>query len=869
MKIFNKISPLLLFAVTVLIGCAPGRKNPVSKTFHNTTAHYNAYFIANENVKAIEASLNSSYQWNYNKVLPVYIKFDTTDTKAFEDQLKEIIEKASIAIQRHPGSAWEDDAYILVGKARFYGYEFQDAVETFKYVNTHSKNDNARHEALIELMHTFIKNNEINNAIAVSDFLKREDLNKKNLKNLYLNRAYLYESREDLDKMVNNLVKAEQYIKNNKLRARINFIIGQIYQELGFDAEAYHNYKKVLRSNPSYELSFYTKLNMAQVSELANTSDSKKIRKYFKKLLSDTKNEEYKDKIYYEIGNFELKQGNLTEAIDAYKSSARTSVSNNRQKGYSYWQLGKIYYDSLKNYELAKNYYDSTISVLPKDEEAYEEIAARQSILEEFVRQINIIENNDSLLALAAMDTASLNKFLDEYIAQKNEEEAKRKEEQKKADRRNALAALNDNSGDFVPIGTEEEGTTWYFYNTSAVSKGTNDFKRVWGDRILEDNWRRRNKQATTVGLPTANNQTNSEEDQNTKTGKNNNKETDKNESSLSRESLIATIPYDSGTQANLLLEVDNAHYELGKIYHFQLDEDLNAINTFDTLLVRFPRTEHKPEVLYLLYLLSKEYDTIKQEDYKNRLLQEFSNTIYAKLIANPNYREESQAIKSKLEKLYKEAYEHYLSKNFKPAMNIVNQALKDHPNNDFSDNLALLKVLIIGKTENIYKYQFELNSFVKQYEESELVPYAEKLITASEQHQINLINSSKAKFKTNLEKKHLMVIAYENKENAATQVSQYVDAEMQLIDEAKDLRLGNLILSDKYAVILINDFPDKTNAMDFLTVYNNKSQLENQFKNLKFVKFVITNDNFNILYQTKELDSYEKFFERNYKQNQ
>ncbi len=872
MKIHQGISLFTLFGLLIMAGCAPGRKNPVSKVFHNTTAHYNAYFIAHENVKAIEKSLNDGYQWNYNKVLPVFIAFDTTDTQAFEDQLKEIIEKSSIAIQRHPGSAWEDDAYILVGKARFYSYEFQDAVETFKYVNTRSKNDNARHEALIELMHTFIKNNEINNAIAVSDYLKREELNKKNLKNLYLNRAYLYEKREDLDKKVSNLVKAEPYIKDKKLRARINFIIGQIYQELGFDAEAYHNYRKVLRSNPSYELSFYTKLNMAQVSELANTSDSKKIRKYFRKLLNDPKNEEYQDKIYFEIGNFELKQGNLAKAIEAYKSSARTSVNNNRQKGYSYWQLGKIYYDSIKNYELAKNYYDSTISVLPKDEESYEAIAQRQSILEEFVTHINVIKNNDSLLALAAMDTASLNRFLDDYIAEKKEEEAKRKAAEKERERRNKLAALNDNSTDLIPLGAQGEGTTWYFYNTSALSKGKNDFKRIWGDRPLEDNWRRSTKQ--TIGFETTKaesqtSSTSSNELTASLSSESSGKETLEKEEGLTRSTLIATIPYDSASQATLKDQLDHAHYELGKIYHFKLEEDLNAIHTFDTMLVRFPKSEHRPEVLYLLYLLSEDYDTLKRVVYKNMLLSEFEHSVYAKLIANPNYLEESQAIKSKLEKLYKTAYNHYLDKNYKEALSIANDALKEFPENSFIDHMALLRVLIIGKTENIYKYQFELNSFIKQYAESPLVPYAQKLITASEQHQINLISSSKAKFNPNIDKKHLMVIAYQNKDNAATEVSKFVDEEMKNIQEAEGLRLGNLILSQEYAVILVNEFQTKEEALKFLSLYDQKSTLENQFKTLKFAKFVITNDNFNILYQTKELEAYKKFFDRNYIQNQ
>ncbi|MGK0251140.1 MAG: hypothetical protein ACI81G_000576, partial [Gammaproteobacteria bacterium] len=191
------------------------------------TAHYNAYFIANERIKEISLTIEEGYDWNYNKILPIFAQFDTTDSKNLEAQLEDCIEKASIAIQRHPGSRWEDDSYVLVGKARHFGSEFADAIETFKYVNKHSENDDTRHEALIELVKAFVEFDEINNAIAVSDYLKKEDLSNKNLRNLYLNRAYMFQKRNDLDQLVQNLVQADKYMSNGEERARIDFIIGQ------------------------------------------------------------------------------------------------------------------------------------------------------------------------------------------------------------------------------------------------------------------------------------------------------------------------------------------------------------------------------------------------------------------------------------------------------------------------------------------------------------------------------------------------------------------------------------------------------------------------------------------------------------------
>ena len=827
----------------------------MSKVFHNTTAHYNAYFIANEKIKGVEQTLEDGYVWNYNRTLPVYIEFDTTETSPLKPELQEVLEKCALSIQRHPGSNWEDDAYILVGKARFYGFEFTDAVETYKYVNTHSENDNARHEALVELMRTFVKNNELRNANEVSDYLKKEKLSKKNLKNLYLNRAYMYQEREDLNQLVGNLVKAEELITNNKLKARVNFIIGQIYQELGYESNAYDYYRNVLKNNPSYELFFYTKLNIAQVTELTDNSDSRRVRKYYDKLLADQKNLEYRDKIYYEIGNFELKQGNLREAIEAYKASAESSINNNRQKGYSFWELGKIYFDSLGSYELAKAYYDSTISVLPKDEEAYESIKERQEILGDFVKNITTIRRNDSLLNLAYMDSTAMLAVLDSVIAAKTLEMEEEKKRERK--RRRQAASFNTANAGIINTGSGGGTGTWYFYNTSAVGRGQSEFRRVWGDRPLEDNWRRSEKQLSL----------NSEEDaiaaQGGQTTKGSETEPPEETGSgvPSLESLLATIPFDTATQNKMLTEVEIAHYELGKIYHFQLQEDPKAVLTFEQLLRRFQQSDYRPEVLYLLFLIA---ETEASELYKSKLIAEFPNSIYAKLAINPNYREESNAITAKLQKVYNEAYQLYLNKEFKKSRNMVENALRQYPDNEFTDNIALLRIMIIGKTEDVYKYQFELNSFIKTYEDSDLQEYVAELIKAAEAYQLNLVNSSQARFSTNLKKKHLYAIVYEIKDDAANKMSTFINTKLAGMKRT-DLTYANLIFDDNRGVLIVNEFENKEIAEAFLGDFREGKTVSNEFKSIKVSDFIISDSNFNTLYQTKELDAYLKFYRNNY----
>lgn len=816
--------------------------------------------MADEYITEIEGLIEDGHDWNYNLVLPVFPQFDSTISGSYTAQIEDCIEKASLAIQRHKGSKWEDDAYVLVGKARFYGLDYVNAVETFKYVNTKGKDEKSKHEALVALMRTFIEYKEFNNAIAVSDYLKKEKLNKTNLKNLYLTRGYLYQKSDDLDYMVQNLIQAEPLISNLKERARINFIIGQVYQSLALDGEAYRYYRKTLKSNPLYELSFYTKLNMAQVTQLAKKDDAKKVRKYFKKLLKDRKNEEFKDKIYYEMANFEIRNNDLDLGISLFNSSIQASDKNKRQKAHSYWSLGKIYYDSLTNYKLAKLYYDSTLSVLPKDEKEYLQIEKRQKILENFVNQLNIIQVNDSLINLTLLGTDSLTSYLNNYIEKKEAEEKTKRKAQKEKAKNEARLAANSSNGAFgenqKDIGSNNyEGSVWYFYNEAVVTRGNNEFKRTWGERVLEDNWRRKNS------ISTINNN-----QQDSRSSEQEKQESEKeSEFKIDISELLATLPDTEEKKSVLLAEIEEATYQLGNIYNFDLNEKQNATDTFESFHDRFSSSEYRNEVMYLLYIIFKEVDNIPKSDfYKNLILEESPESIYAKIIINPNYRAESQAATEKLKRVYAKAYDFYRDGDFKSSLNLINDGLREYPDNDFTDNMTLLKILVHGKSESIYKYQYELNNFIATFTSSELLPYVDSLVTASEQYQINLVNSTKAKFKTKFNKPHFFVFAYETDQELSDALPIYFNT---LLTEEDNLNIGNLILDQTHSMILISEFETKELSEAFNTKVESENTEEKINKSGVFSNFVITKENFNILYQTRELDTYLKFYRKHYQQ--
>ena len=835
------------------MSCSSEKSGILNKAYHNTTAHYNAYYYANERIKEIEAIVESSNQNNFNDILLVYPPFDTTLASTYKTQTEDCIKKSSIAIQMHQNSKWVDDSYILLGLARFYDRDFVNAIETFKYVNTKSEDDDARHLALAHLIRTFTDYKEFANAVAVIDYLKREELSKNNEKLVLLNTAYLYQQLENHDKMVESLVQVAPMLTQSEGRAKMYFIIAQVYQELGFEAEAYNNYQECLSSNPIYELYFYARLNMAQVAQLKNNSDIRSVRKHFRKLLTDKKNKEFKDKIYYEMAEFENKQGNTAKAIEYYQSSTQSSLNNNRQKGMSFLKLGMIYYDHFKDYELARNYYDSTIQVLPKDYENYKEIKERQEVLDEFVTQLNIINTQDSLLALASMDSTSLMIRLEEIAKQQQAEE---EEKQKQANRKSRSQSY---SGPFTNESSLSSGPSWYFDNPSLVSIGQTEFRKKWGSRPLEDHWRRSNKSIGISANEERINQNNtgqqlSQSDDNTSEGQEN----------ISA-NLYSQLPFSEDQKNKALDQIEEAYYKLGNIYNFKLEEKGNAVSSFQTLLSRFPKTEYEPEVLYLLYLLLMDSNEEQSNLYKNTLLDKYPYSTYSKLIINPSYTEDSNEATAQLKIIYTDAYKMYKSSDYSAALNLISNALNKYPETSFTARLILLRILIIGQTEDIGNYKYELDKFIKEYPDSDVTEYAKTLLEASDNFEKKEAKRKGVKFIEDFAQTHYFILVYNSSEGLTDKIMTIVQNFNEASFANNELTASNLLYDDNQAMILVTEFIGIETALNYYSTFANSKKEIEVLSNSKIHTFVITKDNFGIFYQNKGLEEYSTFFKRNY----
>jgi tetratricopeptide (TPR) repeat protein len=846
-----------------MVSCSSERNTWTSKAYHNTTAHFNGYYYANEEIRKIEKTILDAQVDDYNRILRLFPTFDTAMAKGYDKEIQEAIKMASLAIQRHPNSKWVDDAYILVGKARHYSLDWGNAIQTYKHVNSKSKNKDARHLAIVNLVRTYVEHKEYNNAQAAIDYLAKAKLSKTNEKKFLLEKAYYYQELKDYDNMVRNLSAADPLLKKKDHRGRIYFILGQVYQELGFEAEAYNYYKKCLSTNPEYEVDFYARLYMAQVTEISRSRDINSARKSFRKLLKDSKNKEFHDKIYYEMGLFELKQKNLNEAITNFKESVRKG-SNRKIDGEAFLRLGEIYYDTLKDYRLSHAYYDSAISSLPQDYENYEAIKTRQEILNEFVTHLNTIEWQDSLLQLSTLDTATIRAQVESVVtARQKEEEARAK----KKKRSNRVEIVSQDNSSIFNTGTDNntESVGWYFGNPSAMAIGQNEFTRIWGNIKLEDNWRRSARESAPslaqVNVPSDTLTLSKTDEQDPAAGE------DPVAAEYNR--LIQQIPKTAEEKQTALNKIEEAFVKLGDIYYFKLHENENATDTYTNLLTRFPETTHEPEVLYTLYLIHKDSAQAEAEKYADLLKSKYPQSTFAKILINPDYLHESGLAVEKQKVFYKTAYENFQAKDYITAATSINEGLA-LGETSFSANLKLLRILIVGETEDIAKYQFELEQFMKQNETNSLAAYAKKLLETSRQFQQAEEKRKGIQYVLSFDEPHYFVIVHRRKDKIEGLVTSALEAFNSKNFQNLSLKTSNLILNDEYGITFVADLTGKSAAVEYFKSFIEKRPSITPLGNYNFHNFVITKDNFNIFYRTKGLDEYLQFFEKNYQtQNQ
>ncbi|MDX5338486.1 MAG: gliding motility protein [Cyclobacteriaceae bacterium] len=871
----RKIHFLLGGFFIFVLACSSERNTFTNRTFHNLTAHFNAYYLADQKIKEVVNQVEKNYKEDFTQVLPVFIPIDSATIQANQEKLDSARDLSSKAIEWHRISKWVDDSYYLLGKIDYLQAHQDDAQNAFKYVNSTSKDKDLRHQTLISLLRLYIDRKEIENANFTIDYLSKETgINDENRYELYRTLAYYYESRQDPNGVIGALDRALEYVGDKKEKSRINFILAQRYQREGLDALAYDYYNKSQEGNPPYERSFFATLYAQQVAELNASKDLRKVRNYYDDLYKDTKNKDLKDVVIYEKALFEEKQGDIALTVDLLHQAAKEPGSNPRIKGYIYQKLAQINLEEFKDYRATKYYLDSALTFIKAEDPVSQEIQNQKIILDQYVFHTERILLNDSLIYLASKSPEEQEAWALAYIDSEEErllKEAAAKQQPKNSNIFNNLLAFSG----------RETGSSFYFDNGVAMQQGAIEFNRNWGNRPLQDNWRRRSAIFQTSG------QTGAPVPSLDSTASNQNSIL---ASLPTTESLLSQIPNTAQENIRINGELEESYFELGKLLYFEFNEPLLSIDNLETLIRNYPNSSRKPEAYYLLYLAQKDTGGNFQQ-YVGRLNREYPDSQYTYSVNNPDAASGNLAYVES-SKGYETAYNAYYTGNYEQAAKTIRTTLQQYPLTRNTEKLLLLDVMVVGKLESREKFKSRLEGFIENSQDEALANLARNmlrpLLSEEELAQLNANNSAQVDSTAQLAEKVSLAPGRKLPENTPYQVNEaqthifVIGMTPDELEKAKNLlgdlenfhssqfknsrlRTGNMNMGPQQAIYIISPFSNSEAALAYYQKFKEEFNSEGLTDQIKANSFFISIENFQILNKTKNVEEYLTFFRSMY----
>ena len=739
---------LLCAYATMHTACSTQKNTWASRSFHQTKTKYNIYYNGNISFAEGEDAIREANEDDYSTVLNLYPVSNHEAAKAATSQMDRTIEKCRKCIKLHSikarpkvnqekrrkdpeYKAWLEQeefnnqmgkAWLLLGKAEFHKGDFLGSISTFNYI--------ARHYAYDK---DIVAQCQLWSARAYAELgwlYEAEDvLRKVQVDHLSKNSAPLYSAVS-----ADILLKTKQYdaaipfvkiaVKNEDRRGnrpRFYYVLGQLYQMQGDKSAARNAYKRVLDLQPDNEMEFNARLQQSQLED-----DIQKSINILQKMAQLDKHKDRLDQIYGTIGDIYLEHEDTTKALEYYEKGIESSTENGINKAVVLVNAGDIYYKQ-RDYVKASPCYKEATQILSVENEQYARIQRRSETLDELVVEHNIVVLQDSLQRLAALSEEEQMKVVEKIIADLIQAEKDEAERLAQAER----AAENDNGPRSVNtqnmLGGGGSGA-WYFYNPQLMRSGKQTFRTQWGNRILEDNWRRLSKASTSSSFMAteeeipedsiANEDTISKAEQTA--------EIDDHKPAF----YLQQIPKTAEDIERSNQQIADALYNMVYIYRDRVGDQALSDATFQEYCRRFPTNERLVELYYMQYLTAlKNQNNADAEQYRKAIIQQFPESKEATIVSQPDYFERLKKMSAEQDSLYENTYYNYQDNNFAAVKANKQYAEEHYPLTPLMPRFLFLNAIAVAKTEGQEAFTQELQDMVTRYPDNELTAMAKDMI--------------------------------------------------------------------------------------------------------------------------------------------
>ena len=730
----KRILTYLLFTcfLVVFFSCSTKKNTFVNRNLHSLSTKYNVLYNGNVAFDQAKQVLDDNYNDNFWELLPIEPlkieeeklelptleqKQQSKDSESTAQGFDKAEEKAIKAVQKHSmdingkeRNRQIDDAYLLLGKSRYYSQRFVPALEAFNFVLENYTDGDLRDETRVWQAKTLVRlQNERLALETLQILLKNEYLPLKIIENAHTAMAMAYTSLDSTDLVIRHLDSAVFFSDNTKLKARNLFILGQLYrsqQKIDSSNMAF----EALANNKKAPLRYKVHAYIDRTKNYSKQDSTELVFSTLNKLIKDRDNRPFLDELFYQKGRVELQNDSIEKAIVNFENSLRTKQVKEFQKELSYEQLGNILFDKAE-FQPAGSYYDSVIQITKnKNVKRIRRIIRKRKSLEEVILYENIAKRNDSIVKIVDLPKEEQELFYQTYIdkLKKAEEEAKKKLEE---------TIVTSGFGNFNDDSSKDasKGGVFYFYNTQVAGFGEQEFRKIWGNRALEDNWRLSTKKAATKTkekleiLAAAN--------------------TFDDSKKYELDYYLSRIPTEKRKIDSITSQRNDAYFKLGLIYKEQFKKYELAADRLEKLLSFNPKENLILPINYHLYKIYTNFNVDKSNKYREAIVNNYPDSRYAAIILNPEHVLASNEKDTSPEAVYNDAYCDYDYYRYEDALKKSENAIKQFEDLPIIPKFELLKAYILMKTIGVVAFKDALNYVAINYPNTEEGKHAVKIL--------------------------------------------------------------------------------------------------------------------------------------------
>lgn len=703
---------LTVFVALLLLMNACSSNSFLSQGWDNFTAYYNTFYNAKKVFAQAEEKVEDQLQskmMNTERPIRIY----PTPVNAAEQDFDRVIQKSARILRTHSDSKWADNALLLIGKSYFYQQKYFSAQQKFDELFNASPDPNMRQKAVFWNGRVMLEMQRYREGIQyVTDQLNDPSLEWTEVSRQPANAilSELYTSEGMWTEAVGSLRNAPPHLRDRNAEARAYFLLGQQMDKLEQWHQAYSAFELVPRT-AEYEIVYWSDRKRAQMALKVGQPD--RAFEILDRMRKDDKNLDRLPSIWYELARSEQQRGNIDQAIAYYqkvlRGSSRQYQAENVTIAKTYFGLGELYQNELKDFSKAAAYYDSAASKRLAQEQRPEwyDAETKAEAFGAYARLSQNIHRMDSLLWLGQLPEAEFDSVLIEIQKQRRKEQRQRIESQQQQ------------ANTLVNIGDINEGTTTEQADSEAGFLNINDraklatagqqFRALWGNRPLVDHWRRA-EAIQASGVVSG--------DRRTNLGEIGDAADEELESRITVD--ISEVPFSQEAQETMRHKKSAANYELGNVFFISLELLDSAAVRYRNVIDQSKDSILVPQALFSISEVKlAQSDSIEAVTMARRLLTNYPRSTFAKrVIHRYEWAELGQDIEEQPSR-FDEALEEYRRLKKATEMNYVAQAetlrslAETHPTAAFAPQAQLdAAELYMKEGKNTEYYQTHIDAW-------------------------------------------------------------------------------------------------------------------------------------------------------------